>query len=381
MLSLTQLVGTTATNSPTLYPMSFTTLTTNNSPANVAQGAALVSQQHRQLLQKYFDNERTYTTTTIGGTILTLTGTLSASAVSATLSSSWTYATVKQLVTFSNSDQRMVQFSNGSTAITWSLGLSSTATATIATVGVQAYPIPANVSKVVNDTINVGQLKYVPAPVMSRADWDRINYLPYTSDIPNYFYIYNGNVEFFPIPSTTGNIITFNYKTRVPDLNFADYSTGTITSTAGGYTVAGITTSWNTTGNFPLNTDLSFFNLMIAATPPKGDGIWYPITKFTSDTALTLSLPVVNAPGTGASYVIGQFPLLNEDFHDMLVYGALKTYFSSIVKDTDKFKQYEKMYDDRLELLEQYAGTKQVNVDLGQTPNMVNPNLFIYKSS
>ena len=71
-------------------------------------------------------------------------------------------------------------------------------------------------------------------------------------------------------------------------------------------------------------------------------------------------------------------PLLDEDFHDMLVYGALKIYFSTTVDNENKFKQYETLEKEKLEALQDYSGTKQVNVDLGGTPQAVNPNLFIF---
>lgn len=361
----------------------FTNLSNNTSTANDSLGGQLINDQHRYLIQKYFDNERSVTMSTIGAMSLTLTAPVIAGATSATLTSAWTYPTVTQLVTFSNGDQFPVLFSNASAAITWQTGLSDAATEDISTVGVQAYPIPANISKIINDTINVGQLRYQPAPVQSRAEWDQINFLPYTSDIPNYFFIYNNTLEIFPIPSTTGNIINFNYKTRVADLSFADYSTGTIAvggAVAGDPTVTGSSTSWSTTGGYPTAVDIGYYNLKLKINPPYGDGIFYPIKRFTSDTVLELQSAVVNAPNiiSGTTYSIGQVPLLQEDFHDMLVYGALKTYFSSIVKDQVKFQEFDSLYQERLTLLESYAGTKSVNVDLGAEPSQVNPNLFIY---
>jgi len=383
MKTFTQLTGSTATTSPTSYPLSFTTLAQNNSAANVALGGVLINDQHRYLLQKYFDNERTATTTTVGSMSLTLTGSLAINAVSATLTASWTYPTGTQLVNFSNTNQRSVLFTNGSTAITWSGGLTATATTAISTLGFQDYLIPANISKIKDDTINIGQLKYTPIEIKTRIDWDRINFLPYNSDIPNYYFIYNGKLSIFPIPSSTGNIITFNYKTRVPDMNYADVNDGHIATagmTVGSTSVTGIGTAWITTDAFPANTDISFLNLYLRADPPNGDGIWYWINSFQSGTTLTLNNPVISAPNITSSttYTIGQIPLLSEDFQDMLVYGALKTYFSTIVKDTDKYKQFDTMYKERLELLEDYAGTKSVNVDLGSVPQMVNPNLFYF---
>lgn len=358
----------------------YTNLSNNTTSANQSLGQQLISDQHRYLIQKYFDNERSYTTTTVGAEDITLTGSLASGATSGTLPSAWTGPTTRQLVTFSNGDQRNVLFTQNRTNISWTPGLSDTATADIATVGVQFYPIPPNVSKIKNDTITVGQLVYTPSPVQSIQEWTMLNALPYTSDIPNNFFIYQNQVGFWPIPSSTGNIITFNYKARVPNLTIADYSTGTLSSiTVGSNVITGVSTAWNTTGAFPLNTDLSFFNLYLQITPPSGEGIWYPIQRFNSDTELVLTMPIQNAPSaTASSYTIGQLPLLQEDFHDMLVYGALMTYFSSIVNNDASFNKFDRLYQERLVLLESYAGTKSVNVDLGQQVVPANPNLFIY---
>ena len=341
--------------------------------------AELVNNCHRYTLQKFFDNERTYTTLTIGGEDLTVTLAPASGATTAVLSTAWTNITCSQLVVFDNSEQRTVTFRQGSTAITWQSPLTSACTTTtIATVGVQGYPIPANVSKIKNNTITVGQLVFTPAPIRTIQEWTMINALPYTSNIPNYYFIYNNQVLFWPIPSASGQVITFNYKARTPDLSFADYSTGTLSSIAAGDNqITGTATAWNTTGGFPLNTDVTIFNLYLKITPPNGDGIWYPIQRFTSDTDLLLATPIQNAPSSTASvYTIGQLPLLQEDFHDMLVYGALQTYYSSIVSNDSAFKKYSTLYAERLTLLEDYAGTKSVNVDLGTQPVPFNPNLF-----
>ena len=356
----------------------FTSLSQNVAAENLALGQQLINDQHRYLIQKFFDNERSYTTTTIGAqTDLGITASLIVGATTATLDTAWPYITCQQLVVFTSGEQRTVTFTQGSTNIFWQTGLTETATDTIDTIGVQAYPIPANVSKIKNDTITVGQLVYTPAPVQSIQEWTMLNALPYTSDIPNYFYIYQNQVMFWPIPSSTGNIITFNYKGRVADMSYSDYSIGTISAaTVGSNAVTGSSTLWTA---FPQNVDLSYANLMLQITPPDGDGLWYPIQRFTSATAAVLNLPLVNVNElTSATYTIGQFPLLQEDFHDMLVYGALVVYYTSIVKDKDQFALYKRLYDEKLELLEAYAGTKSVNVDLGSQPIPSNPNLYLF---
>lgn len=356
-------------------------LSQNTSTTNLTLMGQLISDQQRYLIQKYFDNERTYTTLTIGAEDLAVTGNPQEGDTSATLTTTWTDISCQQLVIFESGEQRTVFFTQGSTAIRWQSPLADDCDdVDISTVGVQSYPIPPTVSKIKNNTISVGQLVYTPAPVQSIQEWTMLNALPYTSDIPNYFYIYNNQVQFWPIPSTSGNLISFNYKAKVPDLSFTDYSTGTLSGIAvGSNSITGSSTSWNTTGAYPLNTDLTYFNLFLNIAPPKGEGIWYQIQSFQSDTALTLVQPIQNAPSTTAtSYTIGQLPLLQEDFHDALVYGALKIYFSSIVENKEKYAQYSGEYQIRLDMLKDYAGTKSVNVDLGPGLNPHNPNLYLF---
>lgn len=358
----------------------FTTLSQNTATANDTLAGILINQEHRYLLQKYFDNERSLTMLTIGAQQLAITtSTLAAGSTTATLTSAWpsTNITCQQLVVFGDSEQRNVTFTQGSTTITW---LSPTTTvqssATIATVGVQSYPLPANVSKLKNPTINVGQLVYTPAPIQSIQEWTKLNALPYTSNIPAYFYIYNNQLNFWPIPSSSGEVVTIYPQVAIGDMTYADYTTGTIaTLTVGSNAVTGSATTW--AGTYPTNTDLTFVNLNLTVTPPGGDGLLYPIQSFTDNTHLILFKPIVNSPNAvGASYTIGQYPLLSPDFHDDLVYRALKIYYNSIVKDPDKFKMYDAISKEKEEFMKAYLSNKSVNVDLSVTPALTNPNLF-----
>lgn len=358
----------------------FQTLSLNTSAANGTLGTFLVNEQHKLLLLRYFDNERAYTMTTVGsGTSATVTSQI-VGGTNATLTGTWANLTCNQLVTFTDGTQRNVQFINNSKTISWQSPLTATAGTTITLAGVQFYPLPANVSKVKNGTITVGQLVYSPAPVQSIQEWTKLNALPYNSAIPAYFYIYNNQIGFWPIPSSTGNIITLNCQIEISDMTYSDYSTGTITGmTVNSSAITGSTTSWNTTGKFPLNVDLTFSNLFLVVNPPQGDGLYYQIQSFQSDTTLTLLKPVVNSPNvTGATYTIGQYPLLSPDFQDTIVYGALRVYFSSIVKDADKYTLYNNLFQERLDLMKFYLGTKQVNVDLSDTPSQYNPNLYYF---
>jgi hypothetical protein len=329
--------------------------------------------------------------TPISGTSLSLVNSLSTGATSATLASIWSFSTQNLLSQFSDGEQKTVTYTKNSTAISWTGGLTgpvgatiqtSEVTQSINTLGVQSYSIPADVSKIKNGTITIGQLKFQPVPIESIQEWDLITMLPYNSDIPNYFFIYNGKMSIFPIPSTTGNVINFNYKTRVADMTFTD-TTGTLATMVSGSTaVTGTATAWNT--QYPNGVPIQYLNLYLRADPATGgDGIWYPIYQFNSATSLTLALPVVNAPAitTSTTYTIGQMPILQEDFHDMITYSALRIYFSSIVLNEEKYREFDALFKEGLELLKDYDGSKQVNVDLEATPNQINPNLFVFANN
>lgn len=174
---------------------------------------------------------------------------------------------------------------------------------------------------------------------------------------------------------TAGNIITFNYQKRVPDLSLADYSIGTVTATVDSLTITGSGTSWLTAFS-PTAGNVELLNLWIRIPTPSGDGEWYQIASIDSATQITLMQPYQGNTVAGASYTIGQMPVLLEDFHDLVVYRPLMIYFSSIQKDIEKAEQFKTLYEEGIKKLDEYAGTKSLNVNLGERITQINPNLF-----
>lgn len=363
----------------------FTTLSQNNTAANQSLAGILINDVHRYCLLRFFDNERSFTMTTIGPQTLTITtSSLASGSISATLSSSWSYISCQQLVVFSDGEQRTVFFTQGSTNISWqSPTIAIQTTNSLSCIGVQAYPMPANISKLKTSSITIGQLVYQAYPVNSVAEWVKLNALPYQASYPAYFFLYNDQLSFYPIPSSTGNIITLYAQIFTPDMTYADNTTGTVSSLAvGSNAIVGSTTTFSTGSSIPMGVDLTFANIYFTPTAPKGDGLNYQVQSITSDTALTLLKPIVYAPTTtGGTVLLGQYPLLAPDFHDALVYGALRTYFSSIAKDTDKSGYFGGLYEEKLGQMEFYLSTKQTNVDLGTSPIQSNPNLYLYPIS
>lgn len=250
-----------------------------------------------------------------------------------------------------------------------------TSTTIVTVANQQFYDLPFDFSKNKTDTITTGDLKWTPTEILSRQDWDRLNVFPYYADFPSNFYIYNGQLGFWPIPSTAGNTITYNYKRRPTDLTIADYSTGTVAVTNGSATVTGTTTGF-LANYLPIAGSVLPLNLWIKITPPSGDGNWYQISSIASATSLTLVNTYRGGTTSGTSYVIGQMPLLLEDFHDLPVYRALMVYFSTIQDNPNKKSEFTDLYTAGISSMDDYAGSKTVNANLREYINTRNPNLY-----
>lgn len=419
----------------------FGKLSQNRSADNLDLGARLMNIEQRYLLQKYFSNEASFSITTIGSNNLTITATpaigdtsatltspwaypsvnvyttfsdgeirevlftqnsaaiswtnglvgteffttaaLLAGATSATLATSWAYATGSYLVQFSDGETRTATLTANATTMTWAGGLSggvgigfftSIITVDIGVGGVQTYRLPSDYSKLKTGTLTIGSLKWTPTEVFTRQDWDRLNVFPYYADIPNNFFIWNNKFNLWPVPSTTGNIISFNYKRRIPDLSLADYTTGTVSIQNGSVSLTGSGTT------FVPTTNIGSESRWIQIAQPKGDNLWYQVQSVDTVTGITLYAPYQGVDVSGGAYVLGQMPILMEDFHDMILWKALVYYFTSIVDNKGKREQYQVLYDQKIEMLEDYAGSKTVAVNLRQHSNRMNPNLYQYNN-
>lgn len=252
---------------------------------------------------------------------------------------------------------------------------SNEASTTIITVsGQQFYNLPFDFSKNKTDTITTGQLKWTPTEVLSRQDWDRLNVFPYTADFPSNYFIWNNQLGFYPIPSTAGNTITYNYKRRVTDLTFLDYTTGTVSATNASTTITGAGTGF-VANYLSVAGSVLNLNLWLKITPPSGDGNWYQISSLNSATSLTLTNTYTGGTTSGASFVIGQMPVLLEDFHDLIAFDTLRTYFSTIVDNPGKKKEFTEAFDEGIAKMDEYLGSKTVNVNLRGRINRQNPNL------
>lgn len=232
----------------------------------------------------------------------------------------------------------------------------------------QDYDLPYNIKTLINVYITVGSIRYQLTECPNRAMWDSLNFVPYTSDIPQFYYIYNKKCYIFPTPASSSNVITYNYKQRITDLSQADYVTGTVTLTNASSVVTGSGTTFTS----------AMVGRWIYATPPTGDGNWYEIASYTSATVLGLVNQYQGTTASSITTLIGEVPILAEDYQDLPVYRACSIYFTTRVPDPTRAELFHKLYTEGEERLDAEFGSKSWSVAI--TPADVevnNPNLFV----
>lgn len=223
--------------------------------------------------------------------------------------------------------------------------------------------------------IPTGQtIRYTPQLSPSRTHWDELNLVTFTSDIPQWYFVFAGQVGLWPIPASTGNTINVTQKSRVIDLSVADYTTGSVSAvTSGATTVTGSGTSWTAqmVGRY--------IQIAYSNTANTGDGLWYEISAVASATSLTLTRAYggTTIAAGSATYTIGQMPLLPEAFHDTPWKGASAQYWKKEMDE--RGTSFQTDYDrDLADLIRTYSSaTTSMVIDSGDDWNIINPNLTV----
>jgi hypothetical protein len=108
-----------------------------------------------------------------------------------------------------------------------------------------------------------------------------------------------------------------------------------------------------------------------------GDNQWYQISAVASPTALTLKNPYSGATVSGASFTVGEVPILPEDYQDLPLYRLGIIYYTTRFPDPARAQQYQALYDVGEAKLNEEFGSKTVSVVLNDTTDAIlNPNLF-----
>ena len=240
----------------------------------------------------------------------------------------------------------------------------------------QFYNLPPQVKKLINVTVTIGSVVWQPKECPTRADWDSLNVQIFYNDFPLYFFVYNGQVGIWPIPASNGNVLTFNYKTRIVDLTMADVTNSTNSTTV---SVTNNTTTVTASGNTFLNWMANqWIRIPYSSTnSTNGDNQWYQIASVTDATHLVLMNPYTGATVTAGNFTIGQVSILPEDYQDLPLYRMAIIYYTTRFPDPTRAQIYQKLWDDGEARLNQEFGSKTSSVVLTDIPLPIqNPNLF-----
>lgn len=226
-------------------------------------------------------------------------------------------------------------------------------------------------------------IRYTPRECPDRFTWDQLNLRSYVSDIPEYYFILNGQVGLWPVPASTGNTIYVTQRSRAIDLSVADITSTTVTSITSG--AAAMVVSG---GVSALMAGLWVRVTYSPGSSNTGDGVWYEISGVSGST-ITL---VRNYGGTTisagtAACTISQMPLLPEAYHDLPWQWSAGTYWQ---KEADKRAQ--SFFDQHgssgeggraptgrvKELINGYSSqSTDMVIDDGVDREEINPNLLI----
>lgn len=242
--------------------------------------------------------------------------------------------------------------------------------------GTQFYNLPPQCKELINVTVTIGGFLWQPKECTSRQQWDALNIISFQQDYPSYFFVYDGQVGIFPKPASSGNTISMNYKVRLTDLSMAD-----VTDVTSSQTMA-ITT--NTTG---LTASGSVFKAWMAGQwirinhsttdVSNGDAQWYQIASVTNSTTAVLKNKYTGSTVTAGTFTIGEVPILPEDYQDLPLYRMGLVYYTTRFPDPARAEQYQKLYNDGLEALNEEYGAKTTSVVLSDVADTINnPNLY-----
>lgn len=214
----------------------------------------------------------------------------------------------------------------------------------------------------------IGSQIYTPTEINSLDRWNKLNQSVSASNIPDYFFILNNQIGFYPTPSDT-ETVTVYYQKKFKDLSVADITTSTIATATNG--------SKNIVASGGLVADMVGRYLRI--TTPTGDGLWYKIDTFTDATHITIDK---NYQGTSiaagtAACIIGEMPIIPEAYHIAPVQYAVAQYWQ-MNGEPVRAREYERRYAELIARAKADINSLSTSPVLNDMPiQITNPNLTI----
>lgn len=230
---------------------------------------------------------------------------------------------------------------------------------------------------------NGSTIRYTPRQVPDRRYWDELNLRSFLSDIPEWYFVFAGQIGLWPTPTSTGNTIYVNQKTRPIDLSVADITSTTVVSIATGATAMTVSG-----GVSSLMAGMWIRVTYVPGSANTGDGVWYEISGVSGSVInLVRAYGGATISGGTAACTISQMPLLPEAFQDLPWLWAAGTYWQKEADDraTSFFAQHGSAGSGNTppsgrvkELIGAWSSpTTNMVIDSGEEQSEINPNLII----
>jgi hypothetical protein len=183
----------------------------------------------------------------------------------------------------------------------------------------QYYQMPEDAIRPKALTVTIGSVTYPLTEIPTLDGWHDLNRTVSTSTVPSHYFI-GGSDEFgiWPVPAENqSSAATLVYERRMRDMAQANYTTGTVSITAGTAAVVGVGTTFTA----------SMVGRYLSITDGSADGMWYKLAGFVDSTNLTLENNYGGTTASGAAFAIGEIPDIPEEYHESLIDYACYRYY------------------------------------------------------
>lgn len=215
----------------------------------------------------------------------------------------------------------------------------------------QYYQLPEDAVRVTGVVVSINGINYPLEEVIDEMMWRKVNLTTTgTIVIPTYYFVRGNNeIGLWPRPSqTTANALEVFYEQRQPRLTQDDFTTGTVTVAQNSQSIthSGTGFSQAMVGRYFQTTD--------------GDGLWYRIGGYTSSSVLTLEQYYQGTSGSSRTFIIGEAPIIPEDYHESLIDYACYRYFLAR-KDVKVAGEFKNLWDSAMEEMQEAYSNKTSN--------------------
>lgn len=220
------------------------------------------------------------------------------------------------------------------------------------------YQLPEDCVRVSGVIVIRDGKEYPLTEVADETTWRQINLTQYAmSDLPGLFFVRGmDEVGIYPATSdATVDGLEVYYEPRQPQLTKDDFTTGTVTVAQGSQLInhSGTGFSQDMIGRYFQTTD--------------GDGLWYRISGFNSTSQLVLEQYYQGMSGSGRAFIIGEAPIIPEEYHESLMdYAAWRHFLGR--KDKQTADTYKDLWDAAIEELQENYGNKTTSMVLDDIP-------------